>query len=711
MMVSTTLDRYDAEIVRLGAAGGSSPQEEQVEVLGKSVRGYCQRTNVGSYVSVDGIEDHCGPLLRLTLTLWVRPTRVPHHVTQTLASFMGCDQASGWHLRLLPSGRLAFSAYGADGAITATTPDVLATRQWHEVIAGYSVPSGIVSCGFRTRPDSDFTCSSSVGNLDTVAHVRRKTLFIGAALDADEASARDHFNGRMDSVKLHVVAPDQHIDNTLSDDAIVASWNFGSAVESTTVVDHGPHGLHGIAMNMPTRAIPGHGWTGRYMDFRAAPNEYSAIDFHDDDLADANWDPSFEFELPAHMQSGAYAVRLRSGRHVNYVPFVVSPRSEGPRHDAVVVLPTFTYQAYANERVGLSGISEHIVTPFGKSAEHADASFLALLRDHPEWGGSLYDRHTDGSGLVYSTRARPIVNMRPDYIHWETGGPRHLSADLHLLAWLNAKAIPHDVITDDIVDAEGVDALAPYAVAITGSHPEYCTERMLDALEEYVDSRGNLMYLGGNGYYWVTSVHKGVPHIIEVRRGYSGTRTWESEPGSVHHSTTGEPGGLWRHRGRPPNRLVGVGFAAHGGGREAGFFDRTEPSHHAEHAWIFEGVGADERIGDFGAAMGGAAGDELDRYSIENGSPRDAVVLASSRGHGDRYFVAIEELLATTDQITGTTTNDVRADMVYYRRPNGGSVFSVGSICWIASLMTNKCCNNVSTITENVVRRFMLRNQ
>ena len=52
--------------------------------------------------------------------------------------------------------------------------------------------------------------------------------------------------------------------------------------------------------------------------------------------------------------------------------------------------------------------------------------------------------------------------------------------------------------------------------------------------------------------------------MIEVRRGETGTRTWEAHPAEMHLSFTGEPGGLWRSSGRAPQRLVGVGFASEG---------------------------------------------------------------------------------------------------------------------------------------------------
>ncbi len=45
------------------------------------------------------------------------------------------------------------------------------------------------------------------------------------------------------------------------------------------------------------------------------------------------------------------------------------------------------------------------------------------------------------------------------------------------------------------------------------------------------------------------------PAAIEMRRGITGVRTWEGEPGESQLGFTGEPGGLWRSLGRAPQRL------------------------------------------------------------------------------------------------------------------------------------------------------------
>jgi N,N-dimethylformamidase len=50
---------------------------------------------------------------------------------------------------------------------------------------------------------------------------------------------------------------------------------------------------------------------------------------------------------------------------------------------------------------------------------------------------------------------------------------------------------------------------------------------------------------------------------------------------------------------------------------------------------------------------------------------------------------------------------DIRADMVFFECPNGGAVFSVGSIAYAASLMHNGFDNNIARITGNVLKRFL----
>ena len=213
------------------------------------------------------------------------------------------------------------------------------------------------------------------------------------------------------------------------------------------------------------------------------------------------------------------------------------------------------------------------------------------------------------------------------------------------------------------------------------------------------------MYMGGNGFYWHIAFHEELPGVIEVRKA-GVSRNWEAEPGEVHHAFNGEVSGGFRSGGRPPQMLVGVGMAAMGFDKGSPY-RRCEGSFDPRAAFIFEGVGEDEPIGDFGLMGGGAAGIEIDRAEPELGTPPHALVLASSAGqHSDAYLAAIEELLENGPETSGAQCDTVRADMVYFKTPNGGAVFSTGSIAWCGALSHHGYQNNVSRITDNVLRRF-----
>jgi N,N-dimethylformamidase len=163
---------------------------------------------------------------------------------------------------------------------------------------------------------------------------------------------------------------------------------------------------------------------------------------------------------------------------------------------------------------------------------------------------------------------------------------------------------------------------------------------------------------------------------------------------------------LWRHRGLAPNKLVGIGFSAQGWNGKAPGYKRKAGSFDPRAAFIFEGVGPDETIGDFGLAMGGAAGDEVDRVDYKLGTPPHTLILASSEGHNPSVMPVIEDFDQLSSDFMAGVFPTVRADLAYFETPNGGAVFSTGAITWMGSLSHNNYANNVSRITENVLRKF-----
>jgi N,N-dimethylformamidase len=241
---------------------------------------------------------------------------------------------------------------------------------------------------------------------------------------------------------------------------------------------------------------------------------------------------------------------------------------------------------------------------------------------------------------------------------------------------------------------------------------------MLDALESYLDSGGRLMYLGGNGFFGVASVDLERPHVAEVRR-WGTSWPFEAPPAERYHSTTGEPGGTWRNRGRAPNELVGVGTCAAGFDSGSGYAQQPG-SLDPRAAFVFDGIAPGEVIGDFPSLQvrHGAAGYEIDRYEAALGSPPDALVLASSVGHSRFYHAMLDEQLAFVDPVDGLMAGTpgtggpsvhpfIHADLVLCQRPSGGAAFSVGSMAWQSCLSYNDYDNNVSRVTQNVLERFI----
>lgn len=121
--------------------------------------------------------------------------------------------------------------------------------------------------------------------------------------------------------------------------AVVGAWDFSRDIPSTRITDTSSNGLDGVVVNLPTRAMTGHNWTGEEMCWRHAPEQYGAIHFHDDDLYDAGWEVDFTFTVPDDLRNGVYAARLRSGEEESYIPFAVLPRP-GREAEIAFLLPT-----------------------------------------------------------------------------------------------------------------------------------------------------------------------------------------------------------------------------------------------------------------------------------------------------------------------------------------------------------------------------------
>jgi N,N-dimethylformamidase len=585
----------------------------------------------------------------------------------------------------LPGG-VSYIPPGHTGAGDVSFGELTGTNSaWYFVAASYNASTGRVT--LLQDPQNNIfdptrvTVQSTTGVGRVAANTAPLLMGAGSLNPNPTGPVNESYNGKIDNPRIYdrALSPAQmrQIEQG-GGPAPTVAWDFTRDIRSNVVDDtSNSAALTGHTVNLPERAVTGHNWQGS-LNYLTDPGQFGGIYFHQDDMANAKWPTAFQYKVPANAESGVYAAQLQAGSHKYWAWFYVRPKNYTPTSSIALVWPSFSELAY-----GETG------TPPG---------FVLSASNQ-----CLYCYHADGSSYQYSSRLRPITSQQP-----KIGvSPWQFVADTHITDWLHAKGIKVDIITDQDINDQGANLLDRYRVVLTGSHPEYISGREFAAFQSYTHHGGRVMYMGANGFYWVTGVDP-TGTYIEVRRR-DGTEAYQIPPGESMMTTTAEEGGLWRFRGMAPQSVVDTGFTAQG-------FDTTRPYHrmpdslNPEAAFIFQGVGPNEQIGDFPSLQlnggNGAAGEEIDRADNALGTPPNTLILARATGFSDAYQLVVEEV-QSSDSLEGGTVNPlVYADMAYNKFIGGGAVFAASSISYAGSLYFNNYNNNVSTITGNVLRQF-----
>ena len=649
------------------------------------------------------------------------------HPTLAMArpqAIMNCREASGRGiaLELTASLHLRGSIGTEAGQVTVETDQPVPLSAWTSVTlsvdaAGRTLALTATPLADRAAGQRVVTALAAPPALD--AGSRRMSL-----ASASDTAPVDTFNGRLEHPVLMARAAsgahaangwagaDEGPGDMAQDSTCLGAWDFSLDMHTRRIVDTGPRGQHGEVFNTPTRAVCGALWTGQEHCFRHAPSHYGAIHFHDDDLDDCLWPATHAVSLPEDFRSDAYALMLKAGEAQENIPFFVVPRAGKPTAKIAVLVSTYTYTVYGNH-----ARPEWINDPAWRAAHVAQSKAWGAYPynpgEHRDYGLSTYNCHSDGSGIALVSWRRPMLNLRIGYITYpypeiRGSGLRHYPADSHLLMWLAHMGHEVDLITDEELHHEGMALLAPYKAVVTGSHPEYHTPQMLDALQSYRDHGGRLVYLGGNGFYWKIALDPAREGLIEIRRGEGGIRAWAAETGEYYNQFDAQYGGLWRRNARPPQKLVGIGFTAQGNFVGSHYRIKASARSDPRVSWIVDGVTADT-VGGEGFSGHGAAGFELDRVDHRLGSPAQACVIASSENHPPEapWVLVPEEQLTHITTLPGQPHKAlIRADMTWFDCPGGGEVFAVGSITFCGSLPVNRFNNDISRILDNVLRRF-----
>ena len=361
----------------------------------------------------------------------------------------------------------------------------------------------------------------------------------------------------------------------------------------------------------------------------------------------AGWSQSYVFGVPPTWSSGLYAARFYdpSGRSF-YVTFVVREPVVGTAPIAVLASSN-TWTAYNSWAWGSKSAYGYV--PPDASGRRL-ASVLSMARPN--------------------SRASPTAT-----------GSHLAGGERHILEWLEREGFSYGMIAGPDLDANP-GLLSGYSTLVISTHSEYWSARMYDHLEAFLNQGGTLLYLSGNGIYWKSTIQG---DEIETRKD------------EAAHTHDGTPGGLWASAqvNRNEAAVIGVHYTSVGY-CTSGPYEIFDPHH-----WVFEGtgvqagslIGASGRTGSCNSANG-ASGWETDKI-IAGVSPSNLVHLGKGTNPQDR----------NTAPNNPPSADVGGADLLYYRHPGGGSVFSVGSINFGRSLVVDP---TLSRMVRNVLVRAPL---
>ena len=479
-MVNCELKKYRADIVRL-ICGDSSPDgpSYKEELIPTSINGYYegrrQKIHAGSYGLIES-NRHLEEIQSFTIHAMIWPTS-PNKGDQCILGKWEDKIKSGFALVVTKDGWLGLTIGNGKGkSCTVSSGKAFLSRHWYQISASWDSKNRIVT--LYQKPKHQYVGIDHGGFLQKSINLNCKfhnnaPLTIAAIFSRKQRGkvvCNRFYNGKIDGPKIFdCVLNSQEIESLSKNElpaklatSTIAAWDFSRDITSIRISDIGARQMHGEIVNLPARGMTGANWKGSEMCWRHSPQEYGAIHFHDDDLYDACWDIDFEFKIPKNLKSGVYAARLRGKGEEEYIPFVIRP-SKGEEKRIAFILPTVHYMAYANEHLAFNGPIAEMLT--GQVSVMHDSHLF--LNEHREYGSSLYDTHSDGSGVCYSSRLRPILNMRPKFqTQWSCFGKedtnlREFNLDLYFIDWLERFGFEYDVITDEDIHYEGLESIKP----------------------------------------------------------------------------------------------------------------------------------------------------------------------------------------------------------------------------------------------------------
>ena len=309
-------------------------------------QGKLQFSRTGSFIRIPSWGGAgLGHVDSLSISFWCQAT-LPEGANheQFLFSSLDHETSSGFACFLDESGSLGARLGGSTKIQDVLFSIKLSRYQWFHVTLSIDRMTRKVQLSTQAKSTDIGQASFLLQQEQMLADVARvactKPLII--ASDSSEIHVASHpvqsgtFNGKIDGFKIETIS------NGTVETLLDLDFSFDIPTDQVRDVSDNHH--HGTLINAPARAVTGHDWDASLNDWTRASCGYGAIHFHDDDLDDAGWEPSFELQVPPKLRSGCYGVHVDDGVTQDITPFFVRPdlNIEAPPPVALI-MPTFTY--------------------------------------------------------------------------------------------------------------------------------------------------------------------------------------------------------------------------------------------------------------------------------------------------------------------------------------------------------------------------------
>ena len=514
-----------------GASAPRRPQPRRAWLQGREIAALptfparSQKIDLGSFVRVD---DEGGLLLAagsFSVHAFIYPT-TPERPDQVVLGRWS-EEGGGQALALGPDGVELWVGDGKTKERVVTgTP--LYGSCWYSIGATFNADSGeaFVSCVPLANSTNGLLGAAVVvpGAGDAEASLalgapRLDLPFVVAASSGREGSFEQHYNGKVERptvwdrpLRREELAGLAEDAAALPAEGLVASWDFaanieGGALATDLVVDRGPHGLDGICRNGPARGMTGGSTGAGKSSPMSTPRSSTGRSTSTTTTSrTAGWETDSVDGPRRTCASGVYAAARSARRGGGRLPFfVLRPRGGAATADVVAAssrpraiwpTPTSACRVEPDRRSAMCG---------HRCSRPAECiSMRTLARRCPSMTLTA-----TAAAAVYSSPAPDRQPARPT-----TGlaiGAPGFPADLHLVDWLEERAFAFDVVTDGAARRRR-GAARSLPGRGTGTHPEYGSEEMLDAWRAISPDGGRAIYLGANGFYWVTASIRAKPH-------------------------------------------------------------------------------------------------------------------------------------------------------------------------------------------------------